>query len=654
MGKNKKNTLKKKSQIHLLMIGGLLLIAVIVLFAVLNITKDTKENIKDTEEDTKKSSSIIVSPNIVKLNPITCNNNESATIDLSWNPIVGFGEYYVVVETPDKKQLNVTVESTGTNKLDVDNLDDKITFDIPANQCNDTFYVKIEVTKDNQKEESLQKKIYFNITHQIPPEEECSVIPENGEIYYLEHLAYIDTNADTLSGSYTLLRDLDFLDSDSYCDNSNMQQWTEGEGWEPIGSQEAPFTGSLNGENKRIYHLYSNKSSNYVGLFGYVSNGSLNNLNLEDFSINGSNYVGGLIGYLDSGTVSDCLVNGYNEDGAQFVGGLVGALNNANISDSNSESIVSGGEAVGGLIGLTINSTILNSHSNSTVSGGLALGGLIGVLESGNVLNSTSNGSVDGQNNIGGLIGFLGYYSGTINNCISEVGVSGELNTGGLVGYFHLGAITDSVSSGEINGTQNAGGLVGHFNSGTITNSFSNSSISAQNFVGGLVGILYAGEISKSYSNSNINGSRFVGGLVGGTNSNDANINNCYSTGNLAKFDPYSLDLCEDFGGFIGNWKNGEISNSYSLGTVCESGTSQTEKGFSGLVNIENVIGINNYWNINTSLQFTSGGNEIGLTDSQMKNSDSFDGWDFETVWDIQEGVTYPYLRSNTQNPLPQ
>jgi len=198
MGKNKKNTLKKKSQIHLLMIGGLLLIAVIVLFAVLNITKDTKENIKDTEEDTKKSSSIIVSPNIVKLNPITCNNNESATIDLSWNPIVGFGEYYVVVETPDKKQLNVTVESTGTNKLDVDNLDDKITF-------NDTFYVKIEVTKDNQKEESLQKKVYFNITHQILPEEEseeeCSVIPENGEIYYLEHLAYIDTNADTLSGS---------------------------------------------------------------------------------------------------------------------------------------------------------------------------------------------------------------------------------------------------------------------------------------------------------------------------------------------------------------------------------------------------------------------------------------------------------------------
>src|SRR5690606_10518713 len=115
------------------MIGGLLLVAVIVLFAVLNITKDTKENIIDTEEGTKKSSSIIVSPNIVKLNPITCNNNASATIDLSWNPISEIGEYYVVVETSDKKQLDVTVESTGTNKLDVDKLDEKISFGIPEN-----------------------------------------------------------------------------------------------------------------------------------------------------------------------------------------------------------------------------------------------------------------------------------------------------------------------------------------------------------------------------------------------------------------------------------------------------------------------------------------------------------------------------------------
>jgi hypothetical protein len=579
MGKNKKNTLKKKSQIHLLMIGGLLLIAVIVLFAVLNITKDTKENIKDTEEDTKKSSSIIVSPNIVKLNPITCNNNESATIDLSWNPIVGFGEYYVVVETPDKKQLNVTVESTGTNKLDVDNLDDKITFDIPANQCNDTFYVKIEVTKDNQKEESLQKKIYFNITHQIPPEEECSVIPENGEIYYLEHLAYIDTNADTLSGSYTLTRNLDFSDSDSYCDNSYMQQWTEGEGWEPIGSQEAPFTGEFNGDDYTISNLYINRLLvDNQGLFGLISKATLENISLENINITGKNTCGGLAGGA-MGTPSENL-----------------QINSIFLTGS-----VSGNDFVGGLFGFLTNVST--------------------------TLNCEFNGSVTGNEYVGGLIGHIS------NNYLNEI------NT-----------VLKSKSIGNVFGNDYVGGFIGYSYGKNISilESFSNSNATGGLRVGGFIGQNYLADFSKCYATGNVYGNGILGGFLG-INAGGL-ISNSYALGDITL---YVLDdmYLESAAGFVTySYLGGaSITKSYSTGSIIyENNTNPTDKGFS----IDSVSE-NCYWNIDTSSQSTSGENEIGLTDSQMKNSDSFDGWDFETVWAIDQGNSYPYLIDNPQDPLP-
>lgn len=34
------------------------------------------------------------------------------------------------------------------------------------------------------------------------------------------------------------------------------------------------------------------------------------------------------------------------------------------------------------------------------------------------------------------------------------------------------------------------------------------------------------------------------------------------------------------------------------------------------------------------------------LTTKQMKQQASFQGWDFDNIWTIQEGVDYPKLRS--------
>lgn len=551
MVKKKKSVLdKKKSQAHLLMVGALLLIAVIVLFAVINMTRDTKENVGKKEETTQKSGSIIVSPNIVSINSISCNSNENAKIDLTWNPIVGFGDYFVVIETYNKQKLDAVVQSTGTNKLNKDILNERISFDIPNNTCNETYYFKIEVTKDNQKEESLKKKVSFDVTHQIteipedPDEPECNIIPINGEIYYLEHLAYIDTNTETLSEFYTLQRDLDFSNDDSYCQPDNYkEQWTNENGWMVIGSFNIPFTGIFNGNNKKIKNLYINRpaeeNGEYLGLFGHTRNATINNLKLEDVSIFGYKHAGALSAFSEETNISNCSSSG---------------------SVSTIEKVA---------------------------------GGLIGVLDVGTVTNSYSNCNVSSEDNFtGGLIAAI--FNGSLNNSFATGNVSGITEVGGLVGYIH--------------GTS---------------------------------------DILNSYSIGNVNGQNSVGGFVGSVNGNNVTIIDSYSLGDVIIFFDSAYSSLY-VGGFIGNGST--IYNCYSTGRVIYSNiTDPTDKGFSA----EITYSYDNYWNIDTSLQLTSQGEATGLTENEMKNSESFNNWDFENIWAIDQGNSYPYLRNNHQNPLP-
>jgi hypothetical protein len=58
------------------------------------------------------------------------------------------------------------------------------------------------------------------------------------------------------------------------------------------------------------------------------------------------------------------------------------------------------------------------------------------------------------------------------------------------------------------------------------------------------------------------------------------------------------------------------------------------------------------YWDTETSGLTTSAGG-TGRTTAEMKQQSTFVDWDFDTVWQIDEGETYPYLRSNPQSPPP-
>ncbi len=336
----------------------------------------------------------------------------------------------------------------------------------------------------------------------------------------------------------------------------------------------------------------------------------------------GDNYTGGLVGFTDA-SIIDCHSTGA-VSGTSGVGGLVGCIDFGSISNCCSTGTVScTNYYAGGLVGYNNYGSISNCYSTGTVSGDIDsydLGGLAGE-NWGNITNCSSTGSVIGTTCVGGLVG--NNYEGTILNSNSTGSVSGYDCTGGLVGHYEDGSVSDCYSTGSVSGTSCVGGLMGRSSNCTISNCYSTGSVIGVTYTGGLVG---EGDlISNCYSTSSVVGTTCVGGLAG----SGCSISNCYSTGNVN-----GTSNSNYVGGLVGS--GNYISNCYSAGAV--SGTYNV----GGLVGISDVSVTNCYF-------LVTGGPDNGygqpLTDEQMKQQDSFIGWDFIEIWNIGENQTYPFLR---------
>lgn len=291
-------------------------------------------------------------------------------------------------------------------------------------------------------------------------------------------------------------------------------------------------------------------------------------------------------------------------------------------------------------------------------------------------------GSITGSGIVGGLVG---WNAGSITGCYNTGAVAATSATsvvGGLVGW-NFGSITGSRSTGAVTGTNDVGGLVGQNDtSGSITSSYSTGAVNGASYVGGLAGLNLGGSITGSYSTGAVTGSGTdVGGLAG---YNNGSITTSYSTGSVAGSINSSF-LPRGVGGLVGtNDMSGSITNSYSTGAVTASISGTKGGGTGGLVGynkgsitnsystgsatgtvsgtggVGGLVGYNDngsvtgsYWNTtnNSGLSgigygTTTGTNvqATGLTDAQMKQAANFAGWNFTTVWGMQEGTTLPYL----------
>jgi len=241
--------------------------------------------------------------------------------------------------------------------------------------------------------------------------------------YVITTVEQLQEMKDNLTAYYELGNDIDA---------SATSGWNDGAGFEPIGTENAPFTGSLDGQGYKIENLFINRATNYIGLFGYVgSGGVVKNVGLENVNVTGSVVVGGLVGRNWGGTVSNCYSTGF-VSGNNYVGGLVGYNWGGTVSNSYSTGEVSGEEYVGGLVGRNRGGTVSNCYSTGFVSGNNCVGGLVGYNWGGTVSNSYSTGAVTGSSYVGGLVGYND--AGTVSNSFWDTQTSGQATSAGGTG----------------------------------------------------------------------------------------------------------------------------------------------------------------------------------------------------------------------------
>ncbi|MBU4236715.1 MAG: DUF1566 domain-containing protein, partial [Proteobacteria bacterium] len=333
--------------------------------------------------------------------------------------------------------------------------------------------------------------------------------------YQIETAAQLDAVRDYLTAHLILTADIDL----------NVAPYNQGEGWEPIGTFDAPFTGGFDGKGHSIVNLLINRSDqDYIGLFGNASNAQFSNLSLL-VNITGKSQVGGLVGNLEPGAIMAVHIHGSVIGTGHTVGGLAGRIREVPISSSHTIAVVSGGSEtygggadIGGLVGNVQNDSSIKdcSAQGSISSTAFRVGGLAGTLWASTINSSYATGSVLGRESVGGLIGHNGMSTISVAYATGNVTTTsnGTGNFGGLVGTSDSGAsITDSLSTGDASGVDNVGGLIGRQTAdSSVSNSYATGHVigTASN-IGGLIGINYGGAVTASYYNSETSGQSDTG-----------------------------------------------------------------------------------------------------------------------------------------------
>ena len=184
---------------------------------------------------------------------------------------------------------------------------------------------------------------------------------------------------------------------------------------------------------------------------------------------------------------------------------------------------------------------------------------------------------------------------------ISKKGITGGSSVGGICGSLSGGNIENCMVTGDISGGSNVGGVVGYVRNNYVTSNISQCAssgniIATDDYVGGILGYRYG----------------------------SCSIENCYSIANVKTKGSYSSSV---YG--IGY----SAENCYFAGTISDTGD----------VYPIGVYNTNSYYD---SEKTKISGKQSALTTKQMKQQASFQGWDFDNIWTIQEGVDYPKLRS--------
>lgn len=229
---------------------------------------------------------------------------------------------------------------------------------------------------------------------------------------------------------------------------------------------------------------------------------------------------------------------------------------------------------------------------------------------------------------------FRGVYHGK-GHSISGLTVHRDTMSG--VGLFSTatGAKIDSVGliDASIRGLDDCGALLGS-GLALVAHSYATGRVECSgDFVGGLIG--GGSDIEESFAHVDVKGHQYVGGLTGLCGP-WATIRNSFAMG--------AVDGALFVGGLVGETRM-VVQYSYASGRV-------TGEYAGGLIGQDRSVADSCHWGIETSGLAKGSGDGpplrasvTGLTSAAMRQRNSFVGWDFDNIWTIDEGKSYPTLR---------
>ena len=220
--------------------------------------------------------------------------------------------------------------------------------------------------------------------------------------------------------------------------------------WTPIGNSTNPFKGTFDGNEKTVKNLVIYGNNDYVGLFGFTTDGTIKNLKIENAKVSGRVGVGVVAGSPYTSSYEDITVKGHVEvNGMSYVGGVCGY--NAYADFTN--------------IVVEVDETSYvkaNSVENGTAYR-TYVGGVVGFNGEGGhtFTNITSNINVEGSTmDVGGLFGIAHYGNQFINcSCSGNVaiyaapGAAYVMEIGGIAGVWHNGGADVVMTRCEFTGT---------------------------------------------------------------------------------------------------------------------------------------------------------------------------------------------------------
>lgn len=479
------------------------------------------------------------------------------------------------------------------------------------------------------------------------------------------------------TASYILTSDIDLNPGKWYIDENNDVVFEESsEAFKSIG-RGYTFQGSFDGAGHTISGLYFSGSGNDGDglLFHKTENAVIENLNVYGRMDCGSYGAGGIVYSASGGKIINCISNVTIH--AQRAGGIVytagayeyrGEIENC-VNNGNLYCLGECGGIAGGAYKITncVNKGNISLLGNGTRAGGVACSVRIvnGCYNYGNVSTIYNNnvsmagiayqvfeqiydcynygdiynpGEISGTTQVGGnTAGIVVRTSANINNC---------LNAGNIVGSQYVGGIISTAEKSQIiSKCMNIGNVTGELYIGGIAGLFSECSQYPW------VITPYYGAINTCANTGEISGIMLVGGILGfGHGYADYNGSNVLTYSWMSVSNTYNSHAVkkkvpsEDELNVINNNKP------YYISYRAQSYPSYFK--YENNAYIGSIIGCaGDYCSVSRGYSIKSERTSSGLTPSQMRNAESYKGFDFSDTWAIDPDINngYPYIKSLKQ-----